>query len=150
LLTDIIAEREIEGVTFVGGEPFEQAAALAELGGRVQRQGLSIVTFTGYRLEDIRAQRRADWDALLQVTDLLIDGPYKRELADQSRPWVGSSNQRFHFLTSRYEHLLPTLGAIRNRLEIHIKPNGLVMVNGMADDGTLAALLQTHRTTAKE
>src|SRR3712207_8249402 len=28
------------------------------------------------------------------VTDLLLDGPYVRDLTDTSRPWLGSSNQR--------------------------------------------------------
>src|SRR5690625_372321 len=32
----------IKGVTFLGGEPFEQAEALAEIGRRAQAEGLSI------------------------------------------------------------------------------------------------------------
>src|SRR5690625_955575 len=38
----------IEGITFLGGEPFEQAKPLAELGRRAKKLGLSVMTFSGY------------------------------------------------------------------------------------------------------
>src|SRR5947209_16431848 len=71
----IVTGPPVEGVTFLGGEPFAQAAALAELAGSVRRHGLSIMTFTGYTIEAIRRSQREDWRALLSVTDLLVDGP---------------------------------------------------------------------------
>jgi organic radical activating enzyme len=37
----------VEGVTFLGGEPFEQAAAAAELAEVTRARGLSVMTFTG-------------------------------------------------------------------------------------------------------
>ena len=137
LAARIVATEGIEGVTFLGGEPFEQAAALAELGRRVRAAGLSVMTFTGLVREEIEAPGRADWDALLAVTDLLVDGPYVEDLHDLSRPWVGSSNQRFHFLTDRYT--AADLG-IPNRLEIRLTREGAVQVNGMATRDFLAAL----------
>jgi len=141
LYQQILSGPPIEGVTFVGGEPFAQAAALAELGGRLKTQGLSIVTFTGYILEDIIAASREDWQALLEVTDLLLDGPFVEELADLSRPWVGSSNQRYHFLTDRYRDLAEHLNDIPNRLELRLQPDGSIEINGMAKREDLEALL---------
>lgn len=135
----------IEGVTFVGGEPFEQASALATLGGRLRDEGLSIVTFTGLTLAHIREANNCYWDALLGVTDLLIDGPFVRALADQSRPWVGSANQAFHFLTPRYRHLREALGQNPNTLEVHISPSGVVRANGMMPDSALAELFGDNR-----
>jgi anaerobic ribonucleoside-triphosphate reductase activating protein len=44
----ILDASNIEGVTFLGGEPFEQAEALSDLGYRVRQVGLSVMTFTGY------------------------------------------------------------------------------------------------------
>jgi anaerobic ribonucleoside-triphosphate reductase activating protein len=137
----ILSGPAIEGVTLVGGEPFAQAAALAELGRLLKSQGFSIVTFTGYVLEDITAAGREDWQALLEVTDLLLDGPYIEALADLSRPWVGSSNQRYHFLTKRYQDLSEHLNAIPNRLEVRISDEGKVEVNGMAAMGELKEIL---------
>lgn len=132
-LTDrILNGPSIEGITLVGGEPFSQAPALAELGRVVREAGLSVVTFTGYIFEDLAASNRKDWLDLLSVTDLLLDGPFRADLIDLSRPWVGSKNQRFHFLTERYEHLKEELNNIPNRLEIRIQKDGQVLVNGMA------------------
>ncbi len=122
---------DVEGVTFLGGEPFSQAAALAKLGRDVKSAGLSVVTFTGNLIEDIRASGNPDMLALLDVTDLLLDGPFVRELADMSRPWVGSSNQRFIYLTDRYKGFEAKIAGIPNRLEVRILPNGVVSVNGL-------------------
>jgi anaerobic ribonucleoside-triphosphate reductase activating protein len=137
----ILGGPPVEGVTFLGGEPFQQAAALAELGRIVRDAGRSVLTFSGYTLEKIRRADRADWNALLDVTDLLIDGPYVRERLDLSRPWAGSSNQRYHFLTGRYRHLEPELTSIPQRLEVRVHPDGRLEINGMITDAGLAGLL---------
>ncbi|MFX4263391.1 4Fe-4S single cluster domain-containing protein [Pelotomaculum propionicicum] len=129
----VLNESHIEGVTFVGGEPFEQAEALAQLGSVMQKHGLSVVTFTGYLFEMINKYDRPGWRELLSVTDLLIDGQYIKELSDLSRPWVGSLNQRYHFLTPRYKALQQDLSKILNRIEVRIGSNGEIYVNGMAD-----------------
>lgn len=122
----------IEGVTFVGGEPFDQAEALALLGRILKKHGLSVVTFTGYQYEVIKKSDQPWWHELLSVTDLLIDGPYILELSDLSRPWVGSSNQRYHFLTPRYENLKQSIDQIPNRIEVRIGSDGKIYINGMA------------------
>ena len=77
----------VEGVTFAGGEPFAQAEGLAHLGKMLRNRGLSIVTYTGYVLEQIRRSSRTDWHDLLAVTDVLIDGPFRADLRDVSRLW---------------------------------------------------------------
>ena len=146
LEVDELAERillgpSVEGVTFVGGEPFAQAAALAALGRLLRSAGLSVVTFTGHTLDELRARPAQGVAELLAVTDLLIDGPYRRDLADLSRPWVGSSNQRYHFLTDRYRHLEAVLLEIPNQLEIRFQPSGVVLVNGMGDFDATRRLL---------
>ncbi len=132
----------VEGVTFVGGEPFAQAASLAALGTRLRGEGLSVVTFTGYTLEELQNDPSNGVAELLEVTDLLIDGPYRRDLADLSRPWVGSSNQRYHFLSDRYRHLEPALPHIPNRIEMRLQANGAVFVTGMGDFDAARRLLE--------
>lgn len=142
LATLIYEAENIEGVTFLGGEPFEQAEALAELGRRVKDADLSVMTFTGYVYEDIIESKREEWSELLDITDLLVDGPYIKELTDTSRPWVGSSNQRYRFLSSRYRHLSNELNEIPNRLEVKITPQGEVLVNGLATEELLNDFLR--------
>ena len=143
LFEKITRQNDIDGITFLGGEPFAQAAALAELGERLRCKGLSVVTFTGYTVEHLRSADNPDWDRLIATTDLLIDGPFIQNLADQSRPWVGSSNKRFLFLTDRYRHLERVLNDIPNGLEVRISPEGKVTINGMETSETLEELKST-------
>jgi anaerobic ribonucleoside-triphosphate reductase activating protein len=92
----------VEGITLLGGEPFEQAGALAPFARGARERGLSVVAFTGHLLEELRADRPAGAGELLARVDLLVDGPYVAALPETDRRWAGSSNQRFHFLTARY------------------------------------------------
>jgi anaerobic ribonucleoside-triphosphate reductase activating protein len=131
----------IEGLTLLGGEPFDQAGPLASLAESVRAEGLSVMTFTGHTLEDLERAGRPDWDRLVAATDLLVDGPYRSDRPERRRPWVGSENQRFWFLTERYAHLAGDLEALPNRLEIRISPSGEVAVNGFATTAALEELL---------
>lgn len=91
----------LDGVSFSGGEPFEQASALALLARKVHEHGLSVVSYTGYRLEALQNDPTR-FGALLGEVDLLIDGEYREEMAGHHR-WRGSANQRLIRLTSRIE-----------------------------------------------
>ena len=123
--------KNIEGVTFIGGEPFSQARALAALGQLCRKHGLSVVTFTGYEHSHLVSTRRGDWNALLAVTDLLLAGPFLEGQKDFSRPWVGSRNQEFVFLTDRYRYLQTDSCPAKNGLEIQIASDGGVRLNGL-------------------
>lgn len=123
---------ELEGITLMGGEPFAQAGPLSTLASRVRKLGLSVVTFTGYEYEHLRNVKNKDWHALLKETDLLIDGPYIKSLHDLSRPWIGSKNQQYRFLTDFYKPLAKKLLSTGNKLEIRIRPDGTIEANGMA------------------
>jgi anaerobic ribonucleoside-triphosphate reductase activating protein len=137
LLEKIVTTSGIEGVTFLGGEPFDQAPPLSALAQSVQDAGLSVMTFSGYEYDTLRRDQRPGWDELLAATDLLVDGPFVRSLPDSKRPWVGSTNQQFRFLTSRYHHLSDELGSIPDRLEVRLRPDGTVFINGMASPAVL-------------
>lgn len=51
-------------------------------------------------------------------------------------------NQRFHALSKRYETLLDELQGMPDRLEVHIRADRTITVNGWANDETLDLLLQ--------
>ena len=129
IITDIKNQQEIEGVTFLGGEPFEQAEALGVLAKAVQGIGLSVVCFTGGYLEELRKEEKNK--ILLDNIDLLIDGPFEIDKLDYSRPWCGSLNQRYHFLTDKYNEDIFT--KYKNKVEINISENGQIFMNGMGD-----------------
>jgi anaerobic ribonucleoside-triphosphate reductase activating protein len=96
LFSQIRDARLLQGVTFSGGEPFVQAAALACLGRNVKSLGLDIVTYTGYTFEEITKMAEHDKDIknLLELSDLLVDGPYLAAERDLGIPFRGSRNQR--------------------------------------------------------
>ena len=96
LLEEIDKDKLLAGVTFSGGEPFCQAEAFACLGRGVKERGLNITVFSGYTLEELQdmAVQRADVRELLELTDILIDGPFINELGDLTLQFRGSSNQR--------------------------------------------------------
>jgi anaerobic ribonucleoside-triphosphate reductase activating protein len=142
-LIEQATENDAEGITLLGGEPFEQAAPLASVAETARSAGLSVMTFTGYLFDDLQtwSDEREDIGALLAATDLLVDGPFQSSLIDRDRPWVGSTNQAFHALTDRYRVLVNELDSNPDRLEIRVDSDGTVSVNGWADDDTLDALL---------
>lgn len=86
----------LRGVTFSGGEPFLQAAPLAQLGRQIRALGLGIVTYSGYRFEELLALSARDKAIkdLLSVTEILVDGKYLAAQRDISLPFRGSKNQR--------------------------------------------------------
>ncbi|GCD40599.1 4Fe-4S single cluster domain-containing protein [Streptomyces paromomycinus] len=102
LAAELLADPAVDGLTFSGGEPMQQAAGLAELA-RVARgvREVSVVCFTGHRLEGLRARPPGPGVRdLLGMVDVLIDGRYVAAL-DDGRGLRGSSNQRVHHLTGR-------------------------------------------------
>ena len=127
LLSDILSTSNIEGVTFLGGEPFEQPEPLEYLAKGVKQAGLSVLCFTGNRIENLKEK----YPAILENIDLLIDGEFIEEEKDYSRPWVGSKNQRYHFLTDFYNESI--LKEYKNKIEINVQKNGILFVNGMGD-----------------
>ncbi|WP_097026723.1 4Fe-4S single cluster domain-containing protein [Clostridium peptidivorans] len=133
----------IKGVTFLGGEPFDQSNAVHEVAKECRELGLDVIVFTGYTYEEILCSKNLDKIRLLEEIDILIDGPYKNELFDLSRPWVGSSNQRYIFLTEKLKDI--NLKAYKNKLEVTINSKGIIEVNGMGDFSKIKGLLQSFR-----
>jgi len=86
----------LDGITFSGGEPFEQAEAFAVLAREAKKMNLDIVTYTGYTYEYIleNSSRHRGWDALLDETDILIDGRYESGKRNLLLKFRGSENQR--------------------------------------------------------
>ena len=95
IVDEIVANRyEHDGVTILGGEPFDQAAAVAELVSRLKRYGFHITVYSGYTLEALIDRKDSNIDYILTHTDLLIDGPFIRELCEGAGEYRGSRNQR--------------------------------------------------------
>ena len=126
---------EIEGVTFLGGEPLEQISAVCYIAKKIKEMNLTVVFFTGNKYTDIIDNK--DVQELCKYVDILIDGKYEQEKADYSRPWVGSKNQKFYFLSNAYDESV--LSNYKNNVEIRIE-NGKIIMSGMGDFSGLAAI----------
>jgi len=96
---------EIEGITFSGGEPFEQAIAISsviELVNSERNTPLSVFIFTGFDFETLGQSKDRAVQRLLSLTDMLSAGPYIASLSQENLLWRGSSNQELIYLTDRY------------------------------------------------
>lgn len=121
-----LATPGVEGVSVLGGEPFEQAAGVAELCRLVRESGRSVMVYSGYTLAELRG--RPDAAALLAQVDLLVDGRYERERPERRRRWLGSENQQLHFLTERYRADDPRFST-GNTVELRLE-GGKLTING--------------------
>jgi len=96
-ILDMIEENPLlDGVTFSGGDPMEQAAALVPLAREIKERGLNLVIFTGYLYEYLvaHAEERPEFLELLTFADILIDGPFVLSKRSLELMYRGSSNQR--------------------------------------------------------
>ncbi|MBP2635440.1 MAG: NrdG: anaerobic ribonucleoside-triphosphate reductase activating protein [Firmicutes bacterium] len=91
-----VRNKLLRGVTFSGGEPFLQAKPLALLAKKLRSLGLDIVAYSGFTFEQLAAMalKRKSISALLEQTELLIDGQYKAAERDLGLAFRGSRNQR--------------------------------------------------------
>lgn len=118
----------VEGITLLGGEPTAHAEPAGCLARAVRGLGLSVMVFSGYTLEELRRRAEPAVHELLAHTDILVDGPYRADLPETRRRWIGSTNQRIHFLTDRYAEGDPCW-QLPNTLEIRLQGSDL-SVNG--------------------
>lgn len=142
LAQKLLENKNIEGVTFSGGEPLLQSKALYELGSILKEEGLSIVVFTGYSYDVIEDINDANWNNLFSVTDILISGPYVEEEKTTDKIWVGSSNQEYQFFSDRYSSLEDKLDSLENNVEVRINKDGSIIVNGMGDNRKIRELFK--------
>ena len=129
---------KIEGITWLGGEPLEQVKPVAKISEIVQNMGLSVILFTGYQYSSIKDNE--EFKKLINYVDILIDGKYEEEKRDYSRPWVGSSNQNYYFLTNRYNKSI--LNNYKNKVEIRILPDKKIIMSGMGNFEDLKELMR--------
>ena len=99
LIESITSQEDIEGITILGGEPFQQLDGIAELIKSVKQLGLTVMLYTGYE--------KAEFNDLMwqcfNSSDLVIAGRYRKELRDVGLIWRGSTNQILESPTGHYD-----------------------------------------------
>ena len=94
-----LAPDYIDGLSLLGGEPFEpeNQGAIVELLRQIKREmpQKSIWAFSGYLFEkDILSGRLGDTREYLSYLDVLVDGPFVEAKKNLSLRFRGSENQR--------------------------------------------------------
>lgn len=96
--SEILQELEkdhISGLTLSGGDPFypgniPTTKLLSVLKLSVSNKTLWI--YTGYLWEDMI--QNEELKSIMKYIDVIVDGPFIKDLADPKYPWAGSTNQR--------------------------------------------------------
>ena len=92
ILERIVRNPMIHGVTFSGGEPFEQAKLLTPLATELKKRGFHLMSFTGFTWE--RIVENPEWRDFLSLLDILVDGPFVQAEKSLELNFRGSKNQR--------------------------------------------------------
>lgn len=129
LTEKILSNPRNQGLTFSGGEPFWQAPNLTQLAKEVKAQGLNVMSFTGFTLEQLRSPSAPMGSSeLLEQLDILIDGPFIESLAINSPDSpVSSRNQKVHIFNPAFKD---NISWASNQIEIHILKDGSRIITG--------------------
>jgi anaerobic ribonucleoside-triphosphate reductase activating protein len=96
LIKDTLDNPIIKGVTFSGGDPWEQADKFAYMAKEFRNNGLNVWSYTGYTYEYIleNKDKRLGWNDLLSNIDVLVDGRFEEDKMEEGLKFRGSKNQR--------------------------------------------------------
>ena len=95
LVEELRATRYLDGVTLSGGDPFLQPEAAMAVADAAREMGLTVWAYTGWTFEALlggAAGERAR--ELLRHLDVVVDGPFQKELLSKECIYRGSGNQR--------------------------------------------------------
>lgn len=132
-ILEYVSQSHCSGLSILGGEPLDQDSngliGLIELAQEVHKLGKNVWLWTGYTWEEIFNYRVARGNnktschikntircALLNMVDVVVDGPFIEEQKDLSLRWRGSANQR--------------VIDVQNTLESYTKYNEVTLLDG--------------------
>lgn len=126
------------GLTVTGGEPFQQADAVAALIDSVRSrwpggEPMDALVFTGYTAPAARRISPALW----RVADIMVAGPYRRD-RPSGHPLIASSNQTVEVLTALGGERQETL-SVGRRMQVAVEGDVVSLV-GLPQPGDLDRL----------
>ena len=96
VIISLMEEDYIKGLSILGGEPFslQNKDMLLELVAEVKEAlpDKTIWIWSGHQYEELI--KDDDYKYILSYCDVLVDGPFIKDLKDDNLEWRGSSNQR--------------------------------------------------------
>lgn len=137
-LADLTSDCQLDGLTITGGEPLQQADALAELVlafRRRCRSHVGIILFTGFEESDVRKR----FGSCADMVDAFVCGPYVPSLAADDG-LVASSNQTILTPTSLGKSRLANyIAKTSRRMQGVVQDNEMSLI-GIPRSGDLTAI----------
>jgi len=134
LLEQILVEKGIDGVTFLGGEPLQQPDNLLWLLCHLKERDVHIMLYTGYENDEISSDQL--YHEICQLADILIIGRYHEHERDLFLQWRGSRNQRVLIRDGKTQ-----CSDGINQIEIVIDEDGTIKCLGYPADTIIDAFL---------
>ena len=96
LVQKVKDEPFLDGVTFSGGDPFQQADKFAYLAKKLHEANINIWAYTGYTFEELMklAQTNHHIKQMINNVDVIVDGRFMKDKMSENLKYCGSSNQR--------------------------------------------------------
>lgn len=96
LVEDVVDNPLIKGITFSGGDPFEQSVVFSILAKEFKEKNYNIWSYSGYTFEELLeiSKSQQEVKTLLYNIDVLVDGKFDEDLIDSKIKFRGSKNQR--------------------------------------------------------
>lgn len=92
-IKDLIDQTKLQsGITFSGGEPFEQPLPLIEIAKYAKSKKMNVWAYTGYLFEELLKDENKK--KLLECVDVLVDGRFVNDQKHHALRFKGSLNQR--------------------------------------------------------
>ena len=93
LVISYLSDKNITGLTILGGEPFENTKDLTAIVKSIREKiDKTIWLYSGHTYENLLKDKENK--ELLELIDVLVDGPFIEEKKDLTLAFRGSSNQR--------------------------------------------------------
>lgn len=124
VLAELMSASRSEGVTFLGGEPLQQAEALLPLLQDLKANGKSIFLYSGYERKELDETQQA----CVALADIVVLGRYIEAERDTNLRWRGSRNQVVEFQSDRYGE--SDKNGEASEYEVHIKNDGTSLILG--------------------
>lgn len=151
----ILGLKDVEGITFSGGEPMQQAPYLYVLIRYIKekRSDLTIGMFTGYSKKELengtfkwKSAYDAEWQRgtkqlwaeIRNGLDFAVTGRYLASVSTHDEPLRGSRNQEVLYFTKRYSDK----DLSRQAAEITIGEDGLIQITGFPTEEFLEDINQ--------
>jgi anaerobic ribonucleoside-triphosphate reductase activating protein len=97
LINSLIRELNyIDGISFSGGDPFDQCDNFYKFAKKIKAYKLNIWCWTGYTFEQLLelGKKKRGIKKLLELIDVIVDGRFIEKLKSNNCKYRGSTNQR--------------------------------------------------------